>query len=464
MQHFGGVVGALFMVGVVVAVVPIGCGIDTEGSAAEETARARDGGFDAAGWSSDAGGTAEAGDDGSAGAGGGAGVGGAPPDDGGGGGGSAGAGGDAGVGGALPDGGGAGVGDAGDGGGGSDVGADGGGGTGNAGAGGNGGAGGDAGAVVEHEDCTNGVDDDHDGDIDCADDDCTAGYVCTDVAPDGWAGYFWVHEAASAASAVEPCPNGGGAPTAYYSSPNDPACEACQCGALEGATCTAAGLACFESGDCGGSAHDWTSKVLAACAKPDLSGNKLSCKLSSAPALATAGTCPASGGSVTPASPWKTRTDVCGGAFAGGGCGGGQVCIPRASGPYEGSVCISKPDHVACPDGWGAPAKALFSSADDTRACSTCACAPTSDATCTGGTYTVHDSDLCWDIGAKPKVIDSSTCVDVSNLLSPGLIPLVPAWSVDAQAAKATGGSCTPSGGESSGSVAGKGPVTFCCK
>ena len=125
-------------------------------------------------------------------------------------------------------------------------------------------------ADAGREDCTNGVDDNGDGEIDCADPQCTPDYECVPTVPTDWTGYFRVNTAANPSAHV-PCPDGG-APTTTFESPAGAAqCTACTCDSLTGATCDPPPLRCFVgSNNCSsGGGSDWTPALAdGACHKP----------------------------------------------------------------------------------------------------------------------------------------------------------------------------------------------------
>jgi hypothetical protein len=152
-------------------------------------------------------------------------------------------------------------------------------------------------------------------------------------------------------------------------------------------------------------------------------------------------------------STWAEQVRVCGGATAGGGCGGDQVCVPRAEGAYAGAVCIAQDAAVECPAGWG-EARVVYTGGSDTRACTDCDCAP-QGATCSGGSYTIHDFDDC---SGSSATVSGNACVSATALIDFGT------WSVRATLPSAQGGACAASGGAPVGGVEVEGARTICCK
>jgi hypothetical protein len=312
---------------------------------------------------------------------------------------------------------------------------------------------GDAGAV---EDCTDGKDNDGNGKIDCADPACGA-FECVPAAPQGWTGYFRAVQTPYPAANPPPC-SGAAAPTPYFSGPAQAGCDKCACSGLSGATC-ATTLTCWvDSTSCSGDGGvDLTDKLpFDTCADVYLQGQSTNASCEVGTKMADSGSCSPSGGAVAPVQPWANEVDTCGQALQGGaGCPVGQVCVPRGVGPYATKVCIERTGTLdTCPDGWGAPVKA-YAGGDDKRACSACDCSPGGTA-CTGFKYTVWDHTSC---SSGPVDINDTKCHDESSNLGDGVgsIKLV-------TAPKASGGSCTPTGGAKSGSVETQGPITFCCQ
>ena len=322
------------------------------------------------------------------------------------------------------------------------------------GGGGVGGTGGAGAGMPGAEDCLDGADNDGDGDADCADADCTEGFTCVD-APEGWSLAWTTTEATAPASCKGPPPE------ELFTDPAGAAeCAACTCGDLEGAACGSPGLACYAgNGGCFGDADNWTGVFQnGACAKPtnllDFT-NQLSCRLSGAAAVTAPGSCPPSVSDFPNKEPFGGRVLACDAKVSAGGCGAGSACVAKPAAATE-SLCLRQKGEQTCPDGFTQIVS--YTSATDTRACSTCACE--SEVTCTGGRYVFHDPDMCMPPGAghsQPINVDSNTCRNVSGQLDSG------SWSAEAQPAMADG-SCTPTGGAPTGELTLEGAITFCCQ
>lgn len=341
------------------------------------------------------------------------------------------------------------------------------------GAAGSGGSAGDAatggtanGGYAGQENCLDGKDNDNNNYVDCADPACSkAGYTCQTSPPSGWQGYFrTAGDAFNTTSAPPTCPDGS-QPATYKSSPSPPTCTPCTCGALSGA-CDPARIDCAQNANCSG-ATDWSSQFQS-CTQVG-HPSSLSCKLE--PATLSAGaSCPPSGGELTAPSTFTRWLYACGGANrAGGGCASGQSCAAPATGPYSDSVCISKAGEQTCPAGWNTRLVG-YVGATDTRGCTACTCTlPAASAVCTGGAYTFYDHSICgcglFVTCSSNKVVDSTNCVDVSSLLDPSPTDTSGDWGGNyTQAPKLVNASCTPSGGQPTGSIQTTGAVTFCCR
>ncbi|MDI1448008.1 hypothetical protein [Polyangium sp. 6x1] len=330
---------------------------------------------------------------------------------------------------------------------------------GSAGQGGAGGAGGGQGGTgagtTGSENCLDGADNDDDGDVDCADDDCTAGFACVDEAPSGWS-YAWTAEGDAAPGA---CANGS-APEALFTDPAGAAeCSACTCGDVQGAACSMPGLQCYPNLTmCLGGGDNWSGAFQngATCAKPtNLLGfaGALACRLNGAATVTSPGSCPPSVSELQNKEPFAGKITACAAKTSNGGCGAGSACAPKPAATE--SLCIRQEGEHACPDGFSQVVS--YKSAADTRACSACTCE--AGTTCAGGLYRFHDLDNCVAEGAStaPIALDSDTCRNVTGQLDSN------SWSIEAVPATPSG-NCTAKGGQPTGELTPEGAVTFCCK
>lgn len=316
-------------------------------------------------------------------------------------------------------------------------------------------SGGTATFAPDETDCMDEVDNDFDGDVDCADIDCESGYECALGPPEGWKGPYKV----SVVDYFEELPvcDDGAAPDVFFAEPAGPVeCASCSCGPLEGASCEPPPFSCWPgSPTCTGTETDLTS-VLAdgQCHKPPNLGQvpSTSCRLIGDSSSAS-GMCAPFGGTPVKGDPWAKRVGVCQ-LSAGGGCSEAQTCVTKDAG--AGKHCIRAFGDVACPSALSVQKTLVYADGDDTRSCTPCTCDVTS-ANCSGGSYTVHDTNNCSiGLGDPRLVIDSGSCLDVSMHLDGG------SWSMTANLPQPQG-ACTPGGGQPEGQVTPRGPVTFCC-
>lgn len=300
--------------------------------------------------------------------------------------------------------------------------------------------------------CLDGIDNDVDGAIDCADADCTVGFACETI-PDGWSP-AWTEQGMGSPPAAIPCGNGV-MPETLFTGPAGPAeCSNCTCQALTGTTCNAAQLLCFVSSQsCGTNQQDWTDSFTNGnCAKPNISlAMTLSCRLGNAASVNEPGSCVPSTSDFPNKDMWTGWVQSCAIDTSTAGCAASSVCVPKPT-PTQ-SLCIRKDGQIMCPAGW--TAVEAYAGGTDDRSCGACSCS--ANPTCTGGTYQVFDSNNCDANGGNPITVDSATCRNVSGQLDFG------SWSIQKNPPTA-GGSCSPQGGAPTGAVMPTGQVTFCCK
>jgi hypothetical protein len=308
------------------------------------------------------------------------------------------------------------------------------------------------------EDCTDGADNDGDGDVDCADGDCQPGFECVPAAPAGWEGHFHVNR--TDYPTPPPACDSGADPAVFFGGPAGPAeCTDCSCN-LEGAACSPPTFTCWAgSTSCMGTATDWTPALAdGQCHKPNLLGGSpaLSCSITAPAQVAAKGTCSASGVDFPNKDPWAQEVGAC--ELPGGkGCAAAEVCVPKGSGANPNALCIQKAGDLACPAGAYSEKALAFAGGTDNRSCSACTCGD-AGTTCNGGSYTVFDPDQCGNNGNEnPATIGSPSCQNVSSLLDFGT------WSMQADLPEPQG-ACPPGGGAAQGQVDVQGPVTFCCQ
>jgi hypothetical protein len=342
------------------------------------------------------------------------------------------------------------------------------GGGGFAGAGALGGTGGAAGfggfGGMPIENCTNGIDDDGDGAVDCADPDCVPGYTCAPEVPLGWQGPVKFWEGSSLASAPS-CDDGY--PSLLFAGMDglsvDPAsCAACACGAPQGIVCASARLRFFTSSDCtsgGGSTRGITANE---CHPFVFSGADPSgLQWESSPAEGGACLPRTQGSSMFPPARWAEFARACGDAFEGGGCDEEQACVPRPSAPFRSGLCVFHDGDVSCPLGPYQNREVYFRRVADARSCTQCTCGTPSGATCTGALTAGTDRNCNAD---SVTISSAGMCAALPpDPTPPPEVGFLSSRSFIYESTGPVGGACTPSGGVSTGTATPADPVTVCC-
>ncbi len=311
--------------------------------------------------------------------------------------------------------------------------------------------------TVGPENCTNGEDDNGDQLVDCEDPLCTD-YRCVAEAPLGWSGPLALY----IGSDTNVTCGGAWSTQAFssgYGSLNAPAasCSGCNCGSPNGASCNIAPVDLFWLTNCSSSSYDQTQAV----------GQPNVCYLvndadiiwwSARGQLSTAsgGSCSPSGGdpTVQPTS-YAQRALGCDGAPAGEGCTAG-LCVPIPEPPLSTPLCIAHSGDTNCPTGSYTQKYLSYQSVADTRDCTDCGCGSPQGMSCGSLTYFYVDynNSNCW---GSPVVAphDGSTCVNLNMYDGPGSMEFIPG--------SPSGGYCSSSGGQPTGSATPAEPLTICC-
>lgn len=315
------------------------------------------------------------------------------------------------------------------------------------------------------ENCMNGVDDDGDGQADCADTDCQPGFMCVPAAPAGFTGPVALAEGATQAD-LPAC--GGAHPVESFTgwgSPQCPfTCSACGCGSPTGVTC--------DNPTIGMGLNTGLGEPV--CAKPltelpigtcmTISGTYNS--YATAAGRASGGTCTPTGGiPVKPPVGWSASR-VCGSQAAGGaGCAAGLVCWPKPQTPYLSQACVFGAGDLACPAGGYTKKHDYYETQDlnDTRDCtSSCACGSPSGVTCPSKVAIYSDKIIGREEPCDSSLLlgedtTPSTCAKLRSNI--GFVKATPVIKFHA------GGSCTPSGDAvPAGTCTPTGPqTTVCC-
>ena len=153
---------------------------------------------------------------------------------------------------------------------------------------------------------------------------------------------------------------------------------------------------------------------------------------------------------------WSKAARGCALPFPGAnGCGAGSVCSPAPAAPFNGKLCIYQTGDVACPTTGTYVVKRLYyNGLTDNRGCTDCGCTPIFG-TCSNPVLHVYSDTNCYT-----EVWNSVIPFTTSGL--PGNCLIVSGVSMN-MTGTASGGSCTVSGGQPSGTVTPTGPTTVCC-
>lgn len=322
--------------------------------------------------------------------------------------------------------------------------------------GGNGGTGG-VGGDPQPENCFDGLDNDQDELVDCADaKDCNPVVECVPAIPAGWTEYVRYVVLPHTGEPISPpaC----AAPSGYFMGPaGAPTCDACSC-KWTGASCSAPEIECFSGNtSCTGSVdakHKAENENCITLVPFSAGGTDESCRISAPATVVNAGTCNASGGGGEKNElPWKDEVFTCPVPVVNGaGCPSNQECAPKPGNDYPGALCIQSDGDKMCPAEFNASRVVVYKSGSDNRACSACAC--NNDLGCNNdGYYTAYDFNNC--TGGQPVQVNGGCTGNVTeNLGADG--------SLKPKLATVKEGTC--SGGVASGSVDPMDPVTICCK
>jgi hypothetical protein len=315
------------------------------------------------------------------------------------------------------------------------------------------------------EDCLNGIDDDRDGDKDCADSDCNAGYTCA-TTPAGWTGpvALW-------SGAIGSAPNCGGAysdaqPLQANGGLNVPSytCPTCNCTPNGGATCDPLDVKVYTGSSCTGITYNVTA-VGTTCKTPmNFQTNGVDRTLSAEVVLPTErtagnyahGTCtPSQAAPSFPSPSWATEMKGCGASEAGGYCQVGQ-CMPKPAAPFNAELCIYRSGQATCPSTYPNqrpnPSSRYYLGWTDNRDCG-CACG----ALQCGGEVRMYTDSLC---------SDNATVLPADGMCSFLGPDPTENGDLDSRSARSfnTGPVCGAGANSLTGSVQPATPVTVCCQ
>lgn len=313
------------------------------------------------------------------------------------------------------------------------------------------------------ENCTDGIDNNCDGLIDCADSTCrSAGYQCVAVPP-GWVGPVAIWQG-SPGSAPQNCAAGlQVALDSVYRDLSVPssACG-CDCGSATSQTCGSATVTFYSNNVCGdecGNAEVSASQCGTVVNSGTCGATFTASTISPVP---TGGNCAPQVTSTIPQATWNTELFACAATnstVAGGCSGASDRCLiaPNPGAPYRTALCVYKvedPPAASCPAGYANGPSVFYSGMSDTRVCSGCTCGVPTGGTCSG-TITVYYRPRCE--GTPLSFTIGQGCQNI-NLESGTANTIVGDFTVTKAGACATGSDAVLSG-----NVQGTGAVTVCC-
>lgn len=308
------------------------------------------------------------------------------------------------------------------------------------------------------EDCANGMDDNCNMLVDCADPVCQgAGYTCADAPPMGFTGPVAYWEGMSTMMAPPACasPYNGMATNLTSGLGAAPA----QCG------CTCSGPGQEACGNASGQLWDGNGQCTLACSGGiGLPANfcvNIGClgpgsgyTSASFPKFpAQNGSCSGNPSKTVPPVTWSNVARTCPFNLPSqqGGCGASKLCVTTPGSPF-GGPCIVQAGDLACPAAY--PTKHLqYGSVNDTRSCTACACTY-NPGTC-NGSVSFYTQSGCNGFTGNIAIGTACSAVAIgstASLQSSGNYFVSPLGSCSAGAVSANG-TATPSS-----------PMTICCK
>jgi hypothetical protein len=294
-------------------------------------------------------------------------------------------------------------------------------------------------------DCTNGVDEDGDDTVDCADPDCLGHLACSAPLPSGWTGPVALKLSDDAnVTCASPFdvigPSGSALPSGAPVT-----CGGCSCGHEP---CDSLKLALSQDGACSTTAPNLFVAYKTACAglSPTAAASVLVQLL---PTLQNV-TCAPSGGGVLTKSPavFNKHVLLCAPSPSSGGCDGG-TCLPKPPAGFDPRICIYRAGSLECPASYS-KAIEFGSTIADGRTCTPCACGAPA-ATCPASLAFYGDNACASSF--LGKAANTGVCVVLG-----GASVTVSAINVAAQSP------CAPVQAAPTGGVTIADPITVCCQ
>jgi hypothetical protein len=316
------------------------------------------------------------------------------------------------------------------------------------------------------EDCLNGVDDDHNGLVDCADPACQAGYACI-PAPTGAFDAVTTYAVSPTDAGTLPSCDDKTPAKLYYGGPAaNPGvtCSPCSCGAPTGACVGDSTVECFVRNDCNNPSPLGTFTTGPTCTmQKKIGGGPNGCKASTP--TYQGGTCAPSGGTPSKDPLFAQAFALCEAPLGpnpggGGGCDAGYVCVNKSSDAGTAAACLRPLEAgVDCPTEWSAKTT-LYPAAGvtDSRGCTTCSCGPDVGGSCSGGSLYLYTDNACK--AGTVSFAMGGACSNGANI--GGVVQNSFSSLYDGVTVK--GGTCAKDGGAPIGTTAPGTPESFCCR
>jgi hypothetical protein len=278
---------------------------------------------------------------------------------------------------------------------------------------------------------------------------CSA--LCAPALPAGWSGPYALFESATSPPVALPSCDAG----AYGNHIDDgfealdagpPQCS-CACGPVNDAGCGPPVVSFFSDMRCTQTCPPTTQTVAATCTRLSVDSCGPAVHFTVA-AGAPSGSCEPDAATVLPSVP-PENARICGlpstaTPLTTFGCEDGGLCVPAL---LDGELCVAQEGTWACPAGY--PQQHMYYTAySDSRSCTSCTCGPPTGIACTA-TLSTFGNPTC--SGGFAPLSAPAQCggVGVRSALTAGTT--------------ATGGACSPSGGQPTGGVTPTGARTVCC-
>ncbi|MET0390577.1 MAG: hypothetical protein ABW321_31685 [Polyangiales bacterium] len=292
-------------------------------------------------------------------------------------------------------------------------------------------------AAGDSEDCFDDVDNDLDGDLDCADADCRAPAQCV-PAPDAFALGVVV-------DVTTRCPAGTRETKLYRGLSGGTQCSGCGC-TPKPVRCEADLFIYNTLDDCNADVNNVGGRLATRVSLPcgDIKEPIETGSGFRAGVIEVVETCNSEGTAAADPATWQETTKFCAFAAQGGGCAEAERCVPR---PTEGPPCALSSGSAAC-EGYESVSRNWYTGYDDTRSCAGCTCKAS------GGACDYAVVEIGSDWGCTGGDVD-----DLSSSTKSCKYSYSPLVGIRASRREST---CTASAALS-GSLTPKGQQTLCC-